>query len=127
MKDKIETDKIWIDVETLAILKNITKRAVRLSLNKNKYEYIIENVKGGKTYKIKLSSIEENYQKKYIQEISDIFNSFVLFKCDFKKLKFSNLFFFALSISMELKIVFVELESFFISSPAKESSLSQKS
>ena len=44
MKDKIETDKIWIDVETLAILKNITKRAVRLSLNKNKYEYIIENV-----------------------------------------------------------------------------------
>ena len=66
MKDKIETDKIWIDVETLAILKNITKRAVRLSLNKNKYEYIIENVKGGKTYKIKLSSIEENYQKKYI-------------------------------------------------------------
>ena len=69
MKDKIETDKIWIDVETLAILKNITKRAVRLSLNKNKYEYIIENVKGGKTYKIKLSSIEENYQKKYIQEM----------------------------------------------------------
>lgn len=44
MKDKIETDKIWIDVETLAILKNITKRAVRLSLNKNKYEYIIENI-----------------------------------------------------------------------------------
>ena len=42
MKDKIETDKIWIDVETLAILKNITKRAVRLSLNKNKYEYIIQ-------------------------------------------------------------------------------------
>ena len=41
MKDKIETDKIWIDVETLAILKNITKRAVRLSLNKNKYEYKI--------------------------------------------------------------------------------------
>lgn len=69
MKDKFETDKIWIDVETLAILKNITKRAVRLSLNKNKYEYVIENVKGGKTYKIKLSSIEEIYQKKYIQEI----------------------------------------------------------
>lgn len=42
MKNKIKTDKIWIDVETLAILKNITKRAVRLSLNKNKYEYIIE-------------------------------------------------------------------------------------
>lgn len=29
------------------------KRAVRLSLNQNKYEYKTENVRGGKTYKIK--------------------------------------------------------------------------
>ena len=37
----ININEIWIDVETLAKLKNITKRAVRLSLNQNKYEYKI--------------------------------------------------------------------------------------
>lgn len=64
------TDKnnIWIDVETLAKLKKVTRRAVRLSLNQNKYEYKIENIRGGKTYKIKLSTLEEDLQLKYIQE-----------------------------------------------------------
>lgn len=65
----------WIDVETLAKLKNITKRAVRLSLNQNKYEYKTENIRGGKTYKIKLSTIEEDLQVKYIQEYYNEFNS----------------------------------------------------
>ena len=50
----INNNDIWIDVETLAKLKNITRRAVRLSLNQNKYEYKVENIRGGKTYKIKL-------------------------------------------------------------------------
>ena len=48
----INNKDIWIDVETLARLKNITRRAVRLSLNQNKYEYKVENIRGGKTYKI---------------------------------------------------------------------------
>lgn len=48
----ININEIWIDVETLAKLKNITKRAVRLSLNQNKYEYKIDSTRGGKTYKI---------------------------------------------------------------------------
>ena len=61
-------NEIWIDVETLAKLKNITKRAVRLSLNQNKYEYKIDSTRGGKTYKIKLSSLEEDLQTKYIQD-----------------------------------------------------------
>lgn len=71
------TDKndIWIDVETLAKLKNITRRAVRLSLNQNKYEYKIENIRGGKTYKIKLSTLEEDLQLKYLQEYYDDFKS----------------------------------------------------
>ena len=51
----INNNDIWIDVETLAKLKNITRRAVRLALNQNKYEYKVENIRGGKTYKIKLS------------------------------------------------------------------------
>ena len=58
--NNINTDETWIDVETVAKLKNITKRAVRLSLNQNKYEYKIENIKGGKTYKIKLNSLESD-------------------------------------------------------------------
>src|SRR5574344_2427713 len=66
--NNIQTENTWIDVETLAKLKNITKRAVRLSLNQNKYEYKIEKIRGGKTYKIKLSTIEEEYQLKYVNE-----------------------------------------------------------
>ena len=67
--NNINTNETWIDVETVAKLKNITKRAVRLSLNQNKYEYKIENIKGGKTYKIKLNSLESDLQLKYIQEM----------------------------------------------------------
>lgn len=82
----ININEIWIDVETLAKLKNITKRAVRLSLNQNKYEYKIDSTRGGKTYKIKLSSLEEDLQTKYIQD----------FYMDFKNtnneiIKFKNL------------------------------------
>ena len=40
----INNNDIWIDVETLAKLKNITRRAVRLALNQNKYEYKVENI-----------------------------------------------------------------------------------
>ena len=40
----------------------MTQRAVRLALNQNKYEYKIENICGGKTYKIKLSTLEEELQ-----------------------------------------------------------------
>ena len=67
----IKNNNIWIDVETLAKLKNITRRAVRLALNQNKYEYKVENIRGGKTYKIKLSTIEEELQLKYFQEYYD--------------------------------------------------------
>ena len=34
----INNNDIWIDVETLAKLKNITRRAVRLALNQNKFK-----------------------------------------------------------------------------------------
>lgn len=71
----INNNDIWIDVETLAKLKNITRRAVRLSLNQNKYEYKIENIRGGKTYKIKLSTLEEELQLKYFQEYYEDFKS----------------------------------------------------
>ena len=63
--NNIDRTQTWVDVETVAKLKGITKRGVRLSLNQNKYEYKVENVRGGKTYKIKLSTLEEEYQIKY--------------------------------------------------------------
>src|SRR5574344_1952437 len=72
--NNINTNDIWIGVETLASLKNISKRAVRLSLNNDKYEFKTENIRGGKTYKIKLSSLEEELQIKYIKEYYDDFN-----------------------------------------------------
>lgn len=53
------TIETWIDVDILAALKGISKRAVRLRLNNqnNKYEFKSEKVKGGQAYKIRLSSI----------------------------------------------------------------------
>src|SRR5574344_1926364 len=66
--NNININDIWIGVETLASLKNISKRAVRLSLNNDKYEFKTENIRGGKTYKIKLSSLEEELQIKYIKD-----------------------------------------------------------
>lgn len=71
--EKFNTTQTWIDVEALANLKNISKRAIRLYLNSNnsKYETKIESGKGGKQYKIRLSSIEENLQIKYIHEYYD--------------------------------------------------------
>ena len=76
MKDmlkKFNTTETWIDVETLANLKGVSKRAIRLSFNSknSNYETKIENGKGGKLYKIRLSSIEEELQIKYIHEYYD--------------------------------------------------------
>src|SRR5574344_1469978 len=66
------TTDTWLDVETLASLKNISARAVRLALNKNtKYDFKTETVRGGKSYKIRLSSIEADLQVKYIKEYYD--------------------------------------------------------
>lgn len=64
----IQTDNTWVDVETVAFLKNISKRGVRLSLKSNKYVFKKEKTRGGTAYKIKLSSLEEVYQIKYIEE-----------------------------------------------------------
>ena len=74
LKD-INTENTWIDVDTVAALKNISKRAVRLALNNNKYEYTTVKIRGGKSYKIKLSSLEPELQIKYIQEYYDDFKT----------------------------------------------------
>ncbi len=82
----INNNDIWIVVDTLAKLKNITRRAVRLALNQNKYEYKVENIRGGKTYKIKLSTLEEELQLKYFQEYYDDYKT-----CDNEVIELLNL------------------------------------
>ena len=71
--EKFNTAETWIDVDILAKLKGVSKRAIRLSFNSkySKYETKIEKGKGGKLYKIRLSSIEEDLQLKYIHEYYD--------------------------------------------------------
>lgn len=74
MKDmlkKFNTTETWIDVETLANLKGISKRAIRLSFNSknSNYETKIENGKGGHLYKIRLSSIEEGKEFSYSSQL----------------------------------------------------------
>ena len=69
--NNIQTENTWIDVETLAKLKGVTKRAVRISINK--YEYRTENTRGGKSYKIKLKFIKINISRTRVLEDSKIF------------------------------------------------------
>ena len=58
------TTGIWLDIQTVAELKNITPRAVRLALKNGKYTH----KQDGNTYKVQLSSLKESIQLKYISE-----------------------------------------------------------
>ena len=71
----IKTEEIWVDVETVARLKNVSKRAVRMSLNNDKYECKTEKCRGGYSYKIRLSTLEVELQKKYIEEYLEEINA----------------------------------------------------
>ncbi len=71
--NSINTEETWIDVETLANLKNVTNKAVLISINNCIYQ--TENARGGKAYKIKLSSIEKELQIKYIQDYYNEINA----------------------------------------------------
>ncbi len=70
MADKvIDTANIWLDVKAVAELKGITERAVRLALRQtNKYIFKTQDIRGGKAYKICLSSLEPELQTKYLNE-----------------------------------------------------------
>ncbi|MDD3012586.1 MAG: transposase [Candidatus Gastranaerophilales bacterium] len=58
----------WLDVDIVAELKGITERAVRLAIRKKKYITKACNTRGGKSYKILLSSLEPKIQQKYLDE-----------------------------------------------------------
>jgi hypothetical protein len=58
----------WLDTNIVAELKGITERAVRLSLRKKKYVFKTYDTRGGKSYKILLSSLEAKLQEKYLDQ-----------------------------------------------------------
>jgi hypothetical protein len=53
---------IWVDIKTVAEIKNITSRAIRLAFPKGKYVYRETKQQGGKSYEILLSSLEPRVQ-----------------------------------------------------------------
>ena len=56
---------IWVDLKTIAELKQITTRALRISLKKDKYVSRELITQGGKSSEILLSSLESDIQHKY--------------------------------------------------------------
>ncbi len=64
----IDTTKIWLDVKSVAKLKGVTTRAIRIAVRQQKYISKTEDVRGGKSYKICLSSLEPEIQSKYLNE-----------------------------------------------------------
>jgi len=64
----LDTSKVFIDVKTLAEFKGVTERAIRIAIRKDKYIAKTENVRGGKSYRICLSSVEPEIQSKYMND-----------------------------------------------------------
>lgn len=60
----------YITIKELAELKSVSTRAIRLS--KEKYQTREIKVKGGKSFEILLSSIEEDLQEKYYSKLVSI-------------------------------------------------------
>ena len=62
----------YITIKELAELKGVSTRAIRLS--KGKYQTRDVSVKGGKSFEILLSSIEQELQEKYYSKIIPTYN-----------------------------------------------------
>jgi len=86
-KDKYEVVKstnsdIWIDIKTVAAIKNITSRAIRLAFARGKYVFRETNTHGGKSYEILLSSLDDKsqhiYKNTYYREIIEAVNHDIL-------------------------------------------------
>lgn len=72
-------EDIWVDIKTVASIKNVTSRAIRLSFSKGKYIYRETKQQGGKSYEILLSSLEPRvqdiYKHTYYREIIEAVKS----------------------------------------------------
>ena len=78
----MEQKDIWVDIKTVAEIKNVTSRAIRLAFARGKYIYREANLQGGKSYEILLSSLEPRVQcifkNTYYKEIIEAVNHDVL-------------------------------------------------
>jgi len=78
--------EIWIDIKTLAEIKNVTSRGIRLALPKGKYVFRETMGQGGKSYEILLSSLDEKtqdiYKNTYYKEIIETVNQEPIFKIE---------------------------------------------
>ena len=62
---KTSDSALWVDIKTVAEIKNITSRAIRLAFVKGKYTFRETITQGGKSYEILLSSLEPKVQEIY--------------------------------------------------------------
>jgi len=71
----ISNSDVWVDIKTVAAIKNVTSRAIR---PKGKYVYRETKQQGGKSYEILLSSLEQRvqdiYKHTYYREIIEAVN-----------------------------------------------------
>jgi putative transposase len=78
----MDDNNIWIDIKTVAEIKGITSRAIRLAFPKGKYVYRETKQQGGKSYEILLSSLDlrtqEIFKNTYYKEIIEAVNHEIL-------------------------------------------------
>lgn len=67
-KNLLNVQDCWLTTDIIAKLKGVTERAVRLSIRKEKYIVKAYSARGGKSYKVLLSSLEPEIQQKYLAE-----------------------------------------------------------
>ncbi|HSA05717.1 MAG TPA: transposase [Candidatus Gastranaerophilales bacterium] len=75
-------NNLWVDLKTIAEIKQVTSRALRIALSKGKYIFRETKTQGGKSYEILLSSLEpqvqEVYKNTYYREIVETVNHDIL-------------------------------------------------
>ncbi|MDD3149503.1 MAG: hypothetical protein PHV68_01615, partial [Candidatus Gastranaerophilales bacterium] len=64
----LNVNDCWIDIKKVAELKGVTKRAVRLAIQRNKYISKTIQTSKGQSYQILLSSLEKDIQQKFLDE-----------------------------------------------------------
>ncbi|MEW5821053.1 MAG: hypothetical protein AB1782_12750 [Cyanobacteriota bacterium] len=68
-KPIIDVKNCWLDINTVAKIKNVTTRAVRLAIRNKKYIARTADQRGGKSYEVLLESLEPTFQNRYLSEM----------------------------------------------------------
>ncbi|MEW5819230.1 MAG: transposase [Cyanobacteriota bacterium] len=68
-KPIIDVKNCWLDINTVAKIKSVTTRAVRLSIRNKKYIARTADQRGGKSYEVLLESLEPQFQNRYLNEM----------------------------------------------------------